>query len=63
MGMMTPKSQEEVQIAFENAISRGAFSEHGAGYYMFMYRKDGNDYFKHRDTREYIQVPAFSGYK
>ena len=64
MGMMTaPKDPTDVSTAFENAISRGAFTKSGAGDYMFMYRNGGNDYFKNIISREYITIPSFSGYK
>lgn len=38
------------QKAFENAINKG-LDYH---YYMYMYSKDGQDYFKHINTREYV---------
>jgi hypothetical protein len=63
MGMMTtPSSHDEVQIAFENGIARGAFTKKDADGWMYMYRKDGNDYFKNIISRDYIHIPAFSGY-
>ena len=63
MGMMTgPKDRDDVTIAFENAISKKAFSSSGAGNYMFMGKKDGKDLFKNINTREYIEIPSFSGF-
>jgi len=49
---------------FDNAIEVGAFShapyEFGtagfAGDYMYMYSDGGFDFFKHKETREYIKV-------
>ena len=37
--------------AFDRAIAKGLKQPED---YMYMYTKDGKDYFKHRDTREYV---------
>ncbi len=37
--------------AFKNAIAKGMSNPED---FMYMYSKDGLDYFKHKDTREYI---------
>ena len=58
MGMMSSEpSRQVVGIAFENGIGRGAFTKAGADDWMYMHSKGGNDFFKHRDTKEYIQIP------
>jgi len=41
------------KTAFENAIKQGLVPEE----WMYMYSTDKRDYFKHRDTREYISYP------
>ena len=63
MGMMGPRDEDDVGVAFENAISRGAFTKSGAGDYMFMYKQNGEDYFKNIISRDYIKIPSFSGYE
>ena len=58
MGMMSSRPSEQVVgIAFENGIARGGFTQKGADDWMYMHSKGGNDFFKHRDTKEYIQIP------
>jgi hypothetical protein len=50
---------------FDNAIATGflasgtvsANNDRWAGNWMYMYSKPGIDYFKNRDTRNYIEVP------
>lgn len=47
------------QAAFSTAIKQGAISsnpnaENYAGHYMYMYSRNGKDYFKHRGTRRYL---------
>lgn len=39
-------------LAFENAIEQGI---ENVEEYMYMYTIDGNDFFKHLDSREYIK--------
>lgn len=47
--------------AYDNAIKLSVLSanesaENYAGHYMYMYSADGSDFFKHCDTRQYIEV-------
>ena len=44
--------------AFENALARETFTLQDADEYMYMYSREGRDYFKHIDTRTYTQVAA-----
>lgn len=53
------------EFAFQNAIDKGCLTEQTAYDWMYMYSKDKGDevpeivdYFKHIDTREYMQVAA-----
>jgi hypothetical protein len=48
--MIELEKLRDSQEAFRNAIKQG-FDYHD---YMYMYSKDGRDYFKHIDTREYV---------
>lgn len=59
MGMMTPKSQDDVIKAFDFAISKGAFTKEDAmsGDLMYMYRKDDIYYFKNKHSKKYITIP------
>lgn len=61
------KFKEDPQKAFEDAIKSGHFSEdpdeeNFAGNYMYMHSSDDfkTDYFKHRDTRKYLEVPSLT---
>jgi hypothetical protein len=47
------------QAAFPTANKQGVISsnpnaENYAGHYMYMYSRNGKDYFKHRGTRRYL---------
>ena len=49
--------------AFGDAIARGTLSvsrdaDHYAGDYMYMHSEGARDYFKNRDTRQYISSRA-----
>lgn len=50
------------ELAFAFAISQGhlsrdASSDLWVGHFMYMHSEGGFDWFKHRDTREYVKVP------
>lgn len=52
----------DAQTAFEEAIKAGYLEAHPgfdlfAGNWMYMYSMNHCDYFKHFDTREYLEVP------
>ena len=57
------------RAAFSTAIKQGALSsdpnaENYAGHYMYMYSRNGKDYFKHRGTRRYlVALPRKEGSK
>jgi hypothetical protein len=49
--------------AFDNAIDKGLLSDNHkannyAGSFMYMYSRNGNDYFKNIITRQYIKGAA-----
>lgn len=48
--------RENPDDAFENAIKRGMKNPND---WMYMYSKNGRDYFKHCDTRCYKSYPQF----
>ncbi len=50
------------ELAFDYAISQGylsrdASSDRWVGHFTYMQSEDGFDWFRHRDTREYVKVP------
>ena len=55
-----PQYFRNPQDAFENAFERGVFTESDADGYMYMYSadkgRDGYDWFKTCDTREYVEI-------
>jgi len=54
------KMQEDIEVkenpkaCFDNALSKNLFDRFEMLYYMYMYSKNGRDYFKHQNTRDYI---------
>jgi len=47
-------TQENPKICFDNALSKNLFNRFDMLFYMYMYSKEGRDYFKHQNTRDYI---------
>jgi len=46
--------KENSRACFDNALSKNLFDRFEMLYYMYMYSKNGRDYFKNQNTREYI---------
>ena len=46
--------KDNPRACFDNAISKNLFNRFDMLYYMYMYSKDGRDYFKNQNTRDYI---------
>lgn len=45
---------EDSKICFDNALSKNLFNRFDMLFYMYMYSKEGRDYFKNQNTRDYI---------
>jgi len=45
---------ENPRGCFDNALSKGLFDRFEMLYFMYMYSKEGRDYFKHQNTRNYV---------
>ena len=57
---MSDHTFRDPQVAFANALSVGAMSHDddpdNVENWMYMYSSFDHDFFKHRDTREYLNV-------
>ena len=45
---------ENSRSCFDNALSEGLFNRFEMLYFKYMYSKEGRDYFKHQNTRNYV---------
>ena len=49
------KFLRDSQQAFRDALGNLDLTDETIGDYMYMYSEDDGDWFKHRDTREYVK--------
>jgi len=47
-------TMRDIQTAFNNASNKGLMNKPEE--YMYMYTKHNSDFFKHKETRDYVSV-------
>tara|TARA_R100000687_G_scaffold70018_1_gene59545 strand:- start:871 stop:1116 length:246 start_codon:yes stop_codon:yes gene_type:complete len=47
---------ENTKAVFENALNRNDLIKFNVDKYMYMYTKHNSDFFKHKETRDYVSV-------